>query len=109
MKISNYMSEYIGPPRRRHCSLSSSAEEARSGFVELLLAQPALGTQLPLPVNETAYLNLAEFWIEARGSDWKAPDCEETTGQQNSLCATRSMVPAVRRGVRMPRTMLPFS
>jgi DUF1680 family protein len=41
---------------------------------ELFLEQPSLKRQIPLPVNESDYLHLAEFWIENRGNNIGKPD-----------------------------------
>ena len=78
VRISNYMSEYMGPsPKKNIVPCHPLPEEALVRLYELFLEQPALKTQLPLPVNETAYLKLAEFWIETRGNNIGKPDWEK--------------------------------
>jgi DUF1680 family protein len=78
VKIANYMSEYMGPaPKKNLVPCHPLPEEALVRLYELFQETPALKGQLPLPVDEGAYLKLAEFWIEDRGNNIGKPDWEK--------------------------------
>ena len=69
VKLANYMSEYIGfPPRKNIIPGHALSEEAFAKLYMLFKNEPDLKNRLPVPVNEKNYLDLAEFWIEARGN-----------------------------------------
>jgi DUF1680 family protein len=75
IKIANYMCEFMGPPPKRNLvPCHPLPEEAMVRLYELFLEQPSLKRQIPLPVNESDYLHLAEFWIENRGNNIGKPD-----------------------------------
>jgi hypothetical protein len=59
-------------------------EEALVGLYELFREQPLLKTKVSLPVNETNYLSLAEFWIENPGNNIGEPDWEKNSHQWSS-------------------------
>ncbi|MGC2638341.1 MAG: beta-L-arabinofuranosidase domain-containing protein [Acidobacteriaceae bacterium] len=76
--IANTMTEFMGPPPKRNLvPCHPLPEEAMVRLHELLQAEPALKTSLTVPVHDTAYLQLAEFWIEDRGNNIGKPDWEK--------------------------------
>jgi DUF1680 family protein len=78
VRIANYMSEYMGPaPKQNIVPCHPLPEEALIRLYELFVEQPSLKAKLPLPVQEAAYLQLAEFWIEDRGNNIGKPDWEK--------------------------------
>ncbi|HTB96323.1 MAG TPA: beta-L-arabinofuranosidase domain-containing protein [Terracidiphilus sp.] len=78
VRISNYMSEYMGPsPKKNLVPCHPLPEEALVRLYELFVEQPALKSKLPLPVHEDAYLKLARFWIEDRGNNIGKPDWDK--------------------------------
>lgn len=75
VKIANTMCEFMGPPPKKNIlPCHPLPEEAMVRLYELFQEQPKLKSQLPVPVNDTAYLQLAEFWIENRGNNIGKPD-----------------------------------
>lgn len=60
--------------RKTLCLVIPSLKRHWSGFYELFQERPALKQQIVLPVHETEYLRLAEFWIEKRGNNIGKPD-----------------------------------
>lgn len=75
VRISNYMCEFMGPPPKKNLvPCHELPEEAMVRLYELFQERPALKRELPLPVNESSYLKLAEFWIENRGINIGKPD-----------------------------------
>jgi DUF1680 family protein len=70
IKIANHMYDLMGPaPKKNIVPCHPLPEEALVGLYELFREQPLLKTKVSLPVNETNYLSLAEFWIENRGNN----------------------------------------
>ena len=75
IRIANTMCEFMGPPPKKNLvPCHPLPEEAMVRLYELFQEKPELRSQLPLPVNDTAYLRLAEFWIENRGNNIGKPD-----------------------------------
>jgi DUF1680 family protein len=75
VKIANYMTEFMGPPPKKNLvPCHSLPEEAMVRLYELFQERPSLKSQIPLPVHENDYLQLAEFWIENRGNNIGKPD-----------------------------------
>ncbi|HVT98931.1 MAG TPA: beta-L-arabinofuranosidase domain-containing protein, partial [Acidobacteriaceae bacterium] len=75
IKIANTMCELMGPaPKKNLVPCHPLPEEAMVRLYELFEEQPDLKGKLPLPVSESAYLALAEFWIENRGNNIGKPD-----------------------------------
>ena len=75
VKISNYMTQFMGPPPKKNLvPCHSLPEEAMVRLYELFLEKPSLKSQIPLPIHENDYLQLAEFWIENRGNNIGKPD-----------------------------------
>ncbi len=78
VRIANYMSEYMGPPPKKNLvPCHPLSEEALVRLYELFKEQPSLKAKIPLPVEESAYLKLAEFWIEDRGNNIGKPDWDK--------------------------------
>jgi DUF1680 family protein len=78
IRIANYMSEYMGPPPRKNLvPCHPLPEEALIRLYELFLEKPELKKEIPLPVNGSDYLELAEFWIENRGNNIGKPDWKD--------------------------------
>jgi len=75
IRIANTMCAFMGPPPKKNLvPCHPLPEEAMVRLYELFQEQPKLKGQLPLPVNDAAYLQLAEFWIENRGHNIGRPD-----------------------------------
>jgi len=78
VKIANTMSQFMGPtPKRNLVPCHPLPEEALIRLYELFQEKPALKSEIPLPVNETDYRKLAEFWIENRGNNIGKPDWKD--------------------------------
>lgn len=78
VRIANTMCELMGPPPRKNLvPCHPLPEETMVRLYELFQEKPELKSQLPLPVNDTAYLQLAEFWIENRGNNIGKPDWKD--------------------------------
>lgn len=78
VRIANYMCEFIGPPPKKNLvPCHSLPEEAMVRLYELFQEKPSLKNRLPLPVSESNYLQLAEFWIEDRGNNIGKPDWDK--------------------------------
>jgi DUF1680 family protein len=77
VRIANYMYSYMGPaPKKNIVPCHPLPEEALVRLYELFKEQPELKSKLGLPVDENHYLELAEFWIEARGNNIGLPNWE---------------------------------
>jgi DUF1680 family protein len=75
VRISNYMCEFMGPPPKKNLvPCHELPEEAMVRLYELFVERPALKREIPIAVNESNYLALAEFWIENRGNNIGKPD-----------------------------------
>ena len=85
-KMANHMCDVIGPPPRRNVSVGHSlAEEALVRLHALYVEQPQLKQQMPVPVDENRYLELARFFIENRGNhkdrvDWGIRGQDDKSG-----------------------------
>ena len=78
VRIANYMSEFMGPPPKKNLiPCHPLPEEALVRLYELFQEQPSLSLSLPVPVRDTDYLKLAEFWIEDRGNNIGKPNWEK--------------------------------
>lgn len=67
-RLANYMSGIMGPPPKQNIIPGHAISE--ESFVELYRLyrdEPGLKEKVGLPVNEKAFLDLAQFWIENRG------------------------------------------
>jgi DUF1680 family protein len=68
-KLANHMANVMGPPPKKNVVPGHSiGEEALVKLYLLYREQPQLKSQMPVPVAEQRYLELAEFWIENRGN-----------------------------------------
>ena len=68
-RLANYMCGIMGPaPRQNIIPGHALPEQAFTNLYRLYREQPALKAKIGLPVDESAYLKLAEFWIENRGN-----------------------------------------
>ena len=75
VKFANYMSDLMGPPPKKNIVPAHPLpEEALTKLYLLFRDNPKLKAKLSVPVNEAAYLKLAEFWIENRGVNAGLPD-----------------------------------
>ncbi|HXC97225.1 MAG TPA: beta-L-arabinofuranosidase domain-containing protein, partial [Edaphobacter sp.] len=78
VKIANYMYDFMGPaPKKNIVPCHPLPEEALVRLYELFHEQPTLKEKVGLPVNETNYLRLSQFWIENRGNNIGKPDWEK--------------------------------
>jgi DUF1680 family protein len=78
VKLANHMAEIMGPPPKKAIvPCHPLPEEALVGLYELFRDEPGLKSRVPLPVDEAAYLRLAEFWIDNRGHNIGKPDWEK--------------------------------
>jgi len=68
VKLANYMADIMGPsPKQNIVPGHALGEEALVNLYQLFKEQPQLKSRLLAPVDEQRYLELAEFWIDARG------------------------------------------
>jgi DUF1680 family protein len=75
VRFANYMCELMGPaPRKNIVPCHPLPEEALVKLYELFRDNPEAKQKLRLPVRESDYLALAEFWIESRGHNVGKPD-----------------------------------
>jgi DUF1680 family protein len=69
VKLANDMADVMGPPPKKNIVPGHSlGEEALVKLYLLFRENPALKSEMPAPVDERRYLELAEFWIEGRGN-----------------------------------------
>jgi DUF1680 family protein len=69
VKMANIMCDQFGPaPKINQVPGHELGEEALINLYRLFQQQPELTAQMPVTVNETYYLDLAEFWIDNRGN-----------------------------------------
>ncbi|BCM94173.1 non-reducing end beta-L-arabinofuranosidase [Abditibacteriota bacterium] len=67
-RLANYMCGIMGPaPKQNIIPGHAIPEQAFVNLYRLYHEQPALKARVGVPVDENAYLKLAEFWIENRG------------------------------------------
>lgn len=68
IRMANLMCREMGPPPRHNIIPGHAiGEEAMVGLYRLFEAQPDLKARLQVPVEPGKYLELAQFWIDARG------------------------------------------
>jgi DUF1680 family protein len=78
VKFANHMADLMGPPPKKAIvPCHPLPEEALVGLYELFRDEPGLKQKVPLPVDESAYLRLAEFWIDDRGHNIGMPDWDK--------------------------------
>ncbi len=69
VRLANHMADVMGPPPKQNVVPGHSlSEEALVNLYRLFQEQPDLKALMPVPVDATRYLKLAEFWIENRGN-----------------------------------------
>ena len=67
-RLANLMSTYMGPePKHNVVPAHSGSEEPLIKLYQLYKENPELKNKVNVPVNEKAYFELAEFWINNRG------------------------------------------
>src|SRR6266446_238628 len=82
-KLANHMADVMRPPPKWNVIPGHAlGEEALVNLYRLFKEQPQLKSRLSVPVDEQRYLELAEFWIDARGhhegrTDFGAYDQDE--------------------------------
>ncbi|MBX7257246.1 MAG: glycoside hydrolase family 127 protein [Candidatus Hydrogenedentes bacterium] len=77
VRMANLMYRTMGPPPKKNLVPSHSlGEEALIDLYQLFREKPDLKNALDVPVNESDYLSLAQFWLEARGHHCGQPDWE---------------------------------
>lgn len=77
VRMAQFMYQEMGPaPKKNLVPSHPLGEEAAVRLYELFRAHPDLKTKLDMPVDESVFLKLAEFWIEARGHHCGTPDWE---------------------------------
>ena len=77
VRMAQFMYQEMGPaPKKNLIPSHPLGEEAAVRLYELFHAHPELKTKLDTPVDETIFLKLAEFWLEARGHHCGTPDWE---------------------------------
>ena len=68
VRAANGMVKVMGPPPRKNIIPGHAlSEESFVGLYELFRERPGLKKDLGTPVDEKDYLDLARFWIDARG------------------------------------------
>lgn len=68
-RLANHMCDVMGPPPKKNVIPGHAlGEEALVRLYLLFREHPELKAQMPVPVKETRFLKLAEFWIENRGN-----------------------------------------
>lgn len=72
VKLANYTCDQVGPaPKYELIPNHAIAEEAFGNLYLFFRAHPELKHEMPVAVDEPRYLNLAQYWIEARGHERK--------------------------------------
>jgi DUF1680 family protein len=78
VKFANHMARIMGPPPKKAIvPCHPLPEEALVGLYQLFRDEPGLKHKVPAPVDEAAYLRLAEFWIDDRGHNVGKPDWDK--------------------------------
>lgn len=68
VKLANYTCDQIGPsPKYELVPNHAIVEEAFANLYLLFLKQPELKREMPVPVDERRYVELAQYWVEDRG------------------------------------------
>jgi DUF1680 family protein len=68
VKLANYTCDQVGPaPKHELVPNHAIVEEAFGDLYLLFREQPELKRAMPVKVDEQRYLDLAQYWIEARG------------------------------------------
>jgi DUF1680 family protein len=68
-RLANHMCDVMGPPPRRNIVPGHAISElAITELYQLFHGEPELKKQIPFAVDESHYLQLAQFWIDNRGN-----------------------------------------
>jgi len=68
VKLANYTCEQVGPsPKHELVPNHAIVEEAFGDLYLLFREHPGLKRDMPVKVDEQRYLDLAQYWVEARG------------------------------------------
>jgi DUF1680 family protein len=68
VRLANYTCEQVGPsPKSELVPNHAIVEEAFANLYLFFRAHPELKSGMPVPIDERRYLQLAQYWVEARG------------------------------------------
>jgi DUF1680 family protein len=68
VKLANYTCDQIGPsPKHELVPNHAIVEEAFANLFLFFREHPELKRAMPVPIDEGRYLELAQYWVEARG------------------------------------------
>jgi DUF1680 family protein len=68
VKLANYTCEQVGPsPKHELVPNHAIAEEAFGDLYLFFYEHPKLKRDMPVAIDESRYLELAQYWVEARG------------------------------------------
>ena len=68
VKLANYTCDQVGPaPKHELVPNHAIAEEAFANLYLFFRSHPELKRAMPVPIDEHRYLDLAQYWVEARG------------------------------------------
>lgn len=83
VRMANLMYKTMGPPPKRNIIPSHPlGEEAAVKLYLLFRDHPELKEKVGVPVREQDYLDLAQFWLEARGHHCGKPDWEHLSEKE---------------------------
>jgi len=72
VKLANYTCDQVGPsPKYELVPNHAIVEEAFANLYLFFLKYPELKRVMPVPIDERRYLELAQYWVEARGHQRK--------------------------------------
>ncbi|HEY3855880.1 MAG TPA: beta-L-arabinofuranosidase domain-containing protein [Verrucomicrobiae bacterium] len=72
VKLANYTCDQVGPaPKHELVTNHALAEEAFANLYLLFQQHPELKREMPVAIDERRYLELAQYWVEARGHQRK--------------------------------------
>ncbi|MEJ0088565.1 MAG: beta-L-arabinofuranosidase domain-containing protein [Limisphaerales bacterium] len=72
VKLTNFTCDQIGPsPKHELVTNHAIAEEAFGNLYRFFQQHPELKRDMPVTVDERRYLELAQYWVEARGHQRK--------------------------------------
>jgi len=68
VKLANYTCDQVGPaPKHELVPNHAIVEEAFGNLYRFFRVHPELKREMPVTVDERRYLDLAQYWVEARG------------------------------------------
>jgi DUF1680 family protein len=72
VKLANYTCDQVGPaPKHELVTNHALAEEAFANLYLLFRQHPELKREMPVAIDERRYLDLAQYWVGARGHQRK--------------------------------------